>query len=109
MQRVSWGGAGACTQATARVILLILSFFRKGPHSARPSFREPRCNYSFIDTNGRQLFDKNYPDAKDFSEELAPVGDGWLWGYIDKNGTVIIPLKYEAAEPFSEGLAAVRD
>jgi hypothetical protein len=71
----------------------------QGPHSARPSFRKSRCNYSFIDTNGRQLFDKNYPDAKDFSEELAPVGDGWLWGYIDKN---------EAAEPFSEGLAAVR-
>jgi hypothetical protein len=74
----------------------------------KPSIHLPRCHYSFIDRQGMRLFEQKYPDAKDFAEGLAPVGDGKLWGYVDKNGAVVIPLIYEDAEPFAEGLARVR-
>ena len=68
----------------------------------------PKCLYSFIDKSGARLFDTRFPNAKDFSEGLAPVGNDTSWGYIDRNRNVAIPLQFEDAEPFSEGLAAVR-
>ncbi len=76
--------------------------------NSRPSPTAPRCQYSFIDKGGNRLFEGTYPDAKDFAEGLAPVGDGKSWGYIDKNGNMVIPFRYESAEPFSEGLALVQ-
>jgi hypothetical protein len=76
--------------------------------SAKPSANLPRCHYSFIDGQGMRLFENQYPEAKDFAEGLAPVGDGKLWGYVDKKGTAVISMRYEDAEPFAEGLARVR-
>lgn len=74
----------------------------------RPTMKEPRCMYSFIDRTGRDLSTATYREAKDFSERLAPVGNGHVWGFVDANGTVAIPLQYQNAESFSDGLAAVQ-
>jgi hypothetical protein len=78
------------------------------PRLTPPSSATPSCRYSYIGKDGNRLFESTYPDAKDFTDGLAPVGDGRFWGYVDKKGNVAIPLRYEAAEPFSEGLARVR-
>jgi len=67
-----------------------------------------RCSYSVIDKTGKILFTTSYIDAKQFSEGLAPMGDGAHWGYVDYSGKARIPLQFESAEPFSEGLARVR-
>ncbi len=68
----------------------------------------PQCRYSFIDKQGKRLFEMSYVNAKDFAEGLAPVHDGRAWGYVDKTGRVVIPFQFEEAQPFSEGLASVQ-
>jgi hypothetical protein len=79
------------------------------PHGSPQSpYAVPRCKYTFVDVSGKVLFRSDFIDAKDFSEGLAPVGDGKHWGYVDKSGALRIPLQYEDAEPFSEGTARVR-
>lgn len=77
-------------------------------YPAPTTWKGPRCRYSFIDRAGRELSSSTHREAKDFSEQMAPVGDGRAWGFIDANGTVVLPLKFQNAEPFSEGLAAVQ-
>jgi hypothetical protein len=75
------------------------------------SGRDPlygRCMYAFVDRRGNALFPQRFPDAFDFAEGLAAVGDGKLWGFIDKAGAVRIPLKFEQVGSFSEGLASFR-
>ncbi len=48
----------------------VLPYDPKAKWSSDP----PRCRYSFIDKQGKRLFENKYPDAKDFVEGLAP---GW--------------------------------
>ena len=43
----------------------------------------------------------------EFSEGLALVQKGSLWGFINKNGEEVIPCRYDIAYDFSEGLAVV--
>lgn len=76
------------------------------PH-ALPNQDIARCRYSFVDGSGRTLFPATYQDANDFSEGLAPVGDGRRWGFINAKGAMVIPPRYQNAQPFSEGLAPV--
>lgn len=67
--------------------------------------------YTFYNTLGKTptaFEDKTYEQAQNFSEDLAAVKDGGLWGYIDNTGKVIIPLAYEDAQPFSQGVAGVK-
>ena len=45
--------------------------------------------------------------AISFSEGLALVQVGDLWGYIDHKGKAVIPPKFEEADDFSEGFSAV--
>lgn len=80
------------------------------PHDLqrRQTPEPPRCRYSFIDRTGKKLFANEYPDAKEFAEGLAPVGDGKHWGFVNKKGALTIPLRFDNAEPFSEHLARVR-
>lgn len=95
-------GYGPCDFFNPVVLPFTLSTYRA------PTMKEPRCMYSFIDRTGRDLFATNYRDAKDFSEGLAPVGNGRLWGFVDANGRMSIPLQYQNAQSFSEGLAPVQ-
>ena len=66
-----------------------------------------RCHYSVIDRKGNIVFRSSFVDAKPFSEGLAPVGDGKLWGYVDTAGVLRIREQFHQAEPFYEGLARV--
>jgi hypothetical protein len=66
------------------------------------------CRYAFVDKSGEPISDLRFDDAKDFSEDLAPVRVGRQWGYVDNSGQMVISPKFESAEPFSEGVAAVR-
>jgi len=68
-----------------------------------------RCQYAFIDRTGALLFPLRFPDALDFSEGVAAVGDGKHWGFINKAGVFEIPLRFDAVGSFSEGLARFRD
>ena len=63
---------------------------------------------TFYNTKGEKIIEKEYKDAKPFSEGLAPVKDGEYWGYIDKTGKMVIPATFESADEFSEGLACVQ-
>ena len=53
------------------------------------------------------LISARYEDAQSFSEGLAAVKQGGLWGYVDEKGNTVIPFQYSYAFSFSEGLAIV--
>ncbi len=67
------------------------------------------CKYSFIDKTGSVQWKDSYDDALDFSEGLAPVRIGKLWGYVGRHGEMAIPPKFETATPFSDALALVSE
>ena len=65
--------------------------------------------YGFIDqTDSNIVIYPMYEDARDFSNGLAAVKFGNLWGFIDKRGNIIIDLIYEEVRDFHEGLAGVK-
>ena len=61
----------------------------------------------FIDANGNTKKDKVYQEVKEFSEGLAAVKVGNLWGYVDNNLNTIIPPKFLQAGKFNKGFAMV--
>ena len=65
------------------------------------------CKFTFVDTAGRIITDLRFDSAGRFSEGLAPVQIGELWGYLDTSGKLAIPLRFQKAEPFSDGLGLV--
>jgi hypothetical protein len=67
----------------------------------------PSCKYSYIDESGKIINDERYDYALPFTEGLAPVRIGKLWGYIDKQGKMIIAPRFDAASSFSDGLGLV--
>jgi hypothetical protein len=67
------------------------------------------CKFTFIDKTGRVITQQRFEDAHDFSEGLASVRIGELWGFIDKAGKVVIPPTFEYAGAFSSGLALIRE
>ena len=48
-----------------------------------------------------------FNEAKPFSEKLAAVQIGNLWGYIDTKGDIVIPPQYKYAGAFQNGKAIV--
>lgn len=68
----------------------------------------PSCKFTFIDKTGRVISAARFEGARAFSEELAPVEVGSLWGYIGKDGATAISPRFENAMSFSDGAAAVR-
>ena len=67
----------------------------------------PSCKFTFIDRAGRVVSKDRYDNARDFSEGLAPVRFGGLWGFIDKTGNAVIAPKFEDADIFSSGLSRI--
>jgi len=62
----------------------------------------------FIDTTGEEIIKPEFDRVHNFSEGLASVRSGKVWGYISKKGEFVIKPQFEYAGSFSEGLAAVK-
>jgi hypothetical protein len=60
-----------------------------------------------VDREGAVRIELRYEGARDFSEGLAAVRDGGLWGYVDTDGRMTIPARFEQAGSFRGPLAAV--
>lgn len=61
-----------------------------------------------MNPDGSMLVEPMYDYIGDFSEGMAVVKLGDLYGYIDDEGKVAITCMYAQAEPFSEDIAAVK-
>jgi hypothetical protein len=66
----------------------------------------PVCKYALIDKSGTIMTSLRFVESQDFSEGLAAVTVGKLWGYVNRDGTMAIPPTLVVAGNFSEGLAA---
>jgi hypothetical protein len=58
---------------------------------------------------GHVITAERFDNARDFSEDPAPVQIGKLWAFIDKTGRLDIPPRLEDAHQLNSGLALVRD
>ena len=67
----------------------------------------PECKFAFTDKTGRIISPLRFDDAGDFSEGVAPVKIGTLWGYLGKSGRLVIPTQFQYAGAFSSGRAPV--
>ncbi len=67
-----------------------------------------QCKFTFIDKTGRIITRSRFRNARNFSEGVAPVQVGELWGFIDKNASMVIAPKFEDAQPFSSGLTRIQ-
>jgi bifunctional DNA-binding transcriptional regulator/antitoxin component of YhaV-PrlF toxin-antitoxin module len=76
------------------------------PYGATP-VTPKRCRYAILNKEGALTRNPAFIDVEEFSEDLAPVGNGKAWGYTDTSGVIQIPMQFERASPFSEGLARV--
>jgi hypothetical protein len=59
----------------------------------------PECKFTYVDKRGTVITHARFEAAHNFSEGLAPVRMGKLWGFIDKKGTIVISPRFEDAEP----------
>src|SRR5262249_15058671 len=57
------------------------------------------CKFTYIDKTGRVITRERFDYARNFSEGLAPVRIGKLWGFIDKTGTLVVTTRFDDAEP----------
>ncbi len=63
----------------------------------------------YVDPQGTELEVGKYEDARSFSNGLAAVQSGGLWGYIDMTGELVIPCTFLDAGPLhSAGVAFVK-
>lgn len=79
------------------------------PRGAKYQEFLPSCKYTFVDKSGHTISDQRYDHVRFFSEGLAPVRVGKVWGFIDKKGALAIAPRFESATPFSSGLALVSE
>lgn len=71
--------------------------------------------YGYELPNGTQAIEPRFKDARPFSEGLAPVYNGYRWGYINQNGGYVLNPKFGGYEvwekvminPFVNGTVAV--
>lgn len=61
----------------------------------------------FIDKSGK-IISSAYEEIESFSEGLAAVCRGGIWGFINERDKPVIPFEYDRADFFFEGLAAVQ-
>jgi hypothetical protein len=65
--------------------------------------------FSLVGRDRQPISKLRFRDVDEFSEGLAAVQVGDLWGYIDEDGKVVIPPRFGRARRFNSGLAAVYD
>ena len=79
----------------------------------RPStlFSVPGSHGTYIDRTGKVVIKADsalgITNSREFSEGLAAVQQGKLWGYIDTKGNMVIKPQFVRAEYFFDGLARV--
>jgi hypothetical protein len=78
------------------------------PNSGKKGELPPSCKFTFIDASGRVISAARFDGGKAFSEGLAPVKVGSLWGYLNREGAMAISPRFDDAMLFSDGVAAVR-
>lgn len=80
------------------------------PRHARPArgTKVPACKFTYIDKSGSLITEQRFDNARDFSEGLAPVQIGQLWGFVNRDGTLAISPRFEDAYPFHSGRARIR-
>jgi len=62
----------------------------------------------FRDTrDGSIVVEAKFDSAHMFSDGMAKVQNGRLWGFIDASGAIVVPLKHPHAIRFKEGFAGV--
>lgn len=61
----------------------------------------------FVDEKGKTIIPCKLDKAGDFSEGLAPVRIGRLWGYIDRSGKMVIAPQFQGAAEFRDGLGRI--
>jgi hypothetical protein len=65
------------------------------------------CRWTLIDRFGNVQSEQGFVDVRDFSEGLAAVRVGKLWGYANREGNLVIEPKFQSALEFSDSLAPV--
>lgn len=58
--------------------------------------------WGYVNTDGEELIAPAYAGAKSFSNGLAAVFDGNLWGFVDAAGYLAIPYQFKDVDYFSE-------
>lgn len=71
-------------------------------------FQNENAQSGFKDEKGEVVIAAQYDRVYPFSEGLARVRKGGLWGYIDEDGKTVIEIQFDEAKDFSDGLAQVR-
>jgi hypothetical protein len=105
----------------------IVAAERRGDESARPRREKPdelfmtpsveaettaivavrsRGKWGFVDRQG-QLLPLRFDQVDAFSEGLASVRQGELWGFARTDGTIAVPLRFDWAGTFVGGVAIV--
>jgi hypothetical protein len=74
----------------------------------REGSEHPLCKFTYIDKTGTVVTKARFDFARDFSEGLAPIRIGKLWGFIDKTGSMVITPRFEDAESFHSGLSRIQ-
>ena len=57
--------------------------------------------YGFIDIKGNFVIPEEFDQVDIFSEGMARIKIGKLWGYINEQGVIVIKPKYIKAKNFS--------
>lgn len=62
----------------------------------------------FINTSGKQMFNKTFQEAYKFSDGISRVRVGDRYGFIDLKGNELIPFIYSSASDFFDGYSSVQ-
>lgn len=63
--------------------------------------------FGFANRAGIEVIPPKFTNAIAFSEGLAAVHTGGMWGHIDVDGKDVLPARFQTAGQCHEGLAAV--
>jgi hypothetical protein len=83
-------------------------FFNGFADGIEPVTNPTTQKVGLLNLKGIMLADANYDEVRAFSEGMAVVKKGGLYGFIDKSGKLVIQPTYNDASSFNNGLAVVK-